>query len=514
MFVQNSSGTEICRISSITSPLDDEYHTVFASYDGDNGLATFYIDAQDADDTGNPNRTLTTGTLATSSASLDVSSDQGFFGGDIGYMGMRDAYLTNWSDFMEPNGRPKELDEIGWTEWGAQPVFWNEDGEMDINLGSAGNMVENGTIVKITPPAPAGTSEWHDVLEEGTVGVYENYLLNSTGSVGQVLGSADVSVAEDDGAGEPLGGTVVTKTIDFIAELTGSNLTMTTIPWILECIRVQEDAIIHVLTTPIESEGEAFVTGNECNQEVIREIYAQEWNSSFTVQVDQISGDAISGPDLGVELTTDVRRTWFIEATADGEDFNAVIDLTISDGTASVTKRITLHVKRTDESTDPGSDISTDFTQFDSIKDLFVQPDAVTPLEDTLTEMTFYSNGEVIAYTNHPGGPYVNFPQVWNVNSPTVADPENYEIRCTMLQGDDIPDGDVLDMWLNLSSTRTWQYRVLATDFGGFLNREIIEFGEFTFEIREVGFPDTVQTKRIFMQCGISPFEFDQTGDQ
>jgi hypothetical protein len=281
---------------------------------------------------------------------------------------------------------------------------------------------------------------------------------------------------------------------------------------VLECIKVQEDAIIHVLTTPIESEGEAFVTRNECGVETGREIYAQEWNSSFTVQVDQISGDAISGPALGVELTTDVRRTWFIEATADGEDFNAVIDLTISDGTASVTKRITLHVKRTDESTDPGSDISTDFTQFDSIRDLFIQPDAVTPLQDTLTQISFLPDGTVTAQTS--AGPYINFPQIWNTNSPAVTDPENFEIRATMLQGDDIPDDSVLDQWVNLSSIQAWSYQVLVSDFGNFFNREIIKFGEFTFEIREVGFPDTVQTKRIFMQCGISPFEFDQTGDQ
>jgi hypothetical protein len=288
---------------------------------------------------------------------------------------------------------------------------------------------------------------------------------------------------------------------------------MTTIPWILECIKVQEDANVRVLTTPVESEGEAFVTGNECRQEVIREIYAKVWNGSFQVKVDDVSGDPIGGEQTGVFLTTDVRRTWELEALADGEDFTSIIDLTITDGIDSVTKRISIHVKRTDESTDPGSDISTDFTQFDSIKDFWVQPDPETPLEDTFTEISFYSNGEVVAYTNHPGGIYVNFPQIWNVNAPTVADPENYEIRCTMLQGDDIPDGQELDMWLNLSSTRTWQYEVLASEFGPNPIREIIEFGEFTFEVREVGFPDTVQTKRIFMQCGISPFEFDPTGD-
>jgi hypothetical protein len=188
-----------------------------------------------------------------------------------------------------------------------------------------------------------------------------------------------------------------------------------------------------------------------------------------------------------------------------------VIDLTITDGMDSVTKRISIHVSRTDEDTDPGSDISTDFTQFDSIKDVFTQPDAVTPLEDTLTQISFWPDGTVTAQTS--AGPYINFPQIWNTDSPTVTDPENFEIRCTLINGDDIPDGDILDMWLNLSSTKTWHYTVLATDFGSFFNREIIEFGEFTFEIREVGRPSTVQSKRIFMQCGITPFEFDQTGD-
>jgi hypothetical protein len=356
----------------------------------------------------------------------------------------------------------------------------------------------------------APTGAWTDVLDQGTTGVFEYSVSNNTGTPGQELGEITFSIAEDDGAGQPLAGTTVVKTINFIAELTGSNLTMTTIPWILECIKVQEDAIIHVLTTPIESEGEAFVTGNECNQEVLREIYAREWNSSFKVQVDQVSGDPVLGEQLGVELDTTVRRTWYIEATTDGEDFNAVIDLTITDGISSTTKRITMHVSRTDENA--GSDISTDFTQFDSIKDFFVQPDKETPLQDTLTEISFLPDGTVTAQTS--AGPYVNFPQIWNTNSPTVPDPENFEIRCTLINGDDIPDGSPLDLWINLSSQRTWSYEVLASEFGPNPIREIIEFGEFILEVREVGRPDTVQSKRIFMQCGISPFEFDPTGDK
>ena len=431
------------------------------------------------------------------------------------------------------------------------PIVMTTDTEVSWDIGSTGSpdipvaicnydartgrlvlSVNDGTerFVQVLNPAPRGkglylfrvdvlsgtvvgspTGLWTDVLDLETVGVFEYSVSNNTNTVGQTLGSINFSIAEDDGAGSPEAGTTVVKQIDFIAELTGSNLTMTTIPWNLECVKVQEDAIVHVLTTPVESEGEAFVTGNECNQEVIREIYALVWNSSFKVQVDDVSGDPIQGEATGVELDTTVRRTWYLEASADGEDFTSVINLTITDGVDSVTKQISIHVKRTDEDTDSGSDISTDFTQFDSIKDLFVQPDVSTPLQDTLTEISFLPDGTVTAQTS--AGDYINFPQIWNTNSPTVTDPENFEIRCTMLQGDDIPDGSILDMWLNLSAARTWSYEVLASEFGPNPIREIIEFGEFTFEIREVGRPDTVQSKRIFMQCGISPFEFDPSGD-
>ena len=112
-------------------------------------------------------------------------------------------------------------------------------------------------------------------------------------------------------------------------------------------------------------------------------------------------------------------------------------------------------------------------------------------------------------------GPYVNFPQNWNNSAPTVPDPENFEVRCRVgpLFGDDIPDGEPLDVFLNLSSVRSWRYEVFASEFGPDPIREIIETSEFFADVREVGRPDTVQTKRFFMQCGITPFDFDPTGD-
>jgi hypothetical protein len=151
MVVYNSAGSQVCRLISNISITDDLSHTVFCSYDGDSGLGTLIIDGADADDTGKTNRQLTTGTLDTgASSNAYVGSNNTpalYFGGQIGFFGHRDAYLTNWSDFMNPDGSVKELDESGWTEWGAQPLFWNPYGFMEDNRGSAANMTKTGTII-------------------------------------------------------------------------------------------------------------------------------------------------------------------------------------------------------------------------------------------------------------------------------------------------------------------------------------------------------------------------------
>jgi hypothetical protein len=146
---QNTAGTNIARLISPSGFINGQPHTLFYSFDGDAGAATFIIDGADVDDTGNTDRIApTTGTLDTGSTGiLTVGNDStNYFKGDIGYFGWRDAYLTNWSDFMLSDGTPKLLDESGWAEWGAQPLFWNAHGDLVNNKGSAGAMTKNGTI--------------------------------------------------------------------------------------------------------------------------------------------------------------------------------------------------------------------------------------------------------------------------------------------------------------------------------------------------------------------------------
>jgi len=151
-YCTDTGGTVLCFLLSNVVVTDGENHTVFAAFDGDAGTAIFIVDGVDADDTGNAERVAPiTGTLAGaggSRATLGANPDGLFIvTGQLGYAGYKDAYLTNWIDFMDSSGNPKALDESGWTEWGGQPAFWNEHGNMDNNLGSAGIMAENGIVV-------------------------------------------------------------------------------------------------------------------------------------------------------------------------------------------------------------------------------------------------------------------------------------------------------------------------------------------------------------------------------
>ena len=101
------------------------------------------------------------------------------------------------------------------------------------------------------------TGVWTDVLAKETVGVFNFFVENDTGVAGQVLGDIDFSIAQDDGAGGPLAGSTVVKRISFIAESVGTNLSMTTVPWSLNDLLIQEDANVDVFTSAQQAD---FVT--------------------------------------------------------------------------------------------------------------------------------------------------------------------------------------------------------------------------------------------------------------
>jgi hypothetical protein len=152
-YVANSAGTGICQLLTDTSWLDGKPHTAVINFDGDAGTASFVIDGVDAIDTGHASYVApTTGTLAARAGGVGFGANEGggsYIEGELGFFGYDDAGGLLWSDFMDSNGNPIKQDETTWANsgWGAQPLFWNEHGQMSNNKGSAGNMTENGTIV-------------------------------------------------------------------------------------------------------------------------------------------------------------------------------------------------------------------------------------------------------------------------------------------------------------------------------------------------------------------------------
>jgi len=358
----------------------------------------------------------------------------------------------------------------------------------------AGQYVCRFTIVSGDLVTHFTDDTWHDVFEEGNLGVFENYLLNANPVQSFLEGEGTFSIAVDDGAGAPVGGTIVSKTINFKAELVGDNLSFTTAPWSLTDVQYNEPAFCVLLSVPsgFGSANEAFFTGNEHLQEVIREIYAVEWGPQFTVQVDVVAG-TVTGDATGVALSTDVARRWRVDATDPNTSTSATVNVTYSDGVQTVVKQVTLLAQydwegATPDPDDP-SEISADFTQFDLIEDVVVDAG-----DTARTTINFLPDGTVTA-GGLISGSDSNFPQIWNTTSPTVTNPEDYEIRLEWVSGT-YPTSGVVDQWLNLSSQRSWYLEAILLPGG---NRLITKIAEYNISIREVGRPTTVQTKRLQM---------------
>jgi len=151
VIVFNTSSTIIALQVSNVDVCTGSDVVLFYSFDGDNGTSVFYVNGVDADDATYPTKVApTTGTLPSGASSeIAVGAAVGgtlHFEGDIGYCGVISTYLTNPTDFYHPTNGLQELDEATWTEWGSQPLFWNQYGTMTDNKGSAGNMTANGTI--------------------------------------------------------------------------------------------------------------------------------------------------------------------------------------------------------------------------------------------------------------------------------------------------------------------------------------------------------------------------------
>lgn len=351
--------------------------------------------------------------------------------------------------------------------------------------------------------SPTGT--WEDVNSDGTVGIKEYYLENTT--TGSIAAQATVSFAEDDGGGSPVPGSIVTKTIDFTAEVIGQRITMTTAPWSLSNTEVNETAEVFIVVVPdgwYDPINEVtleypVITGEFGHPKGVQvaEVYANNWTPAITVQVDVVSG-SVTGSATGVPLTTDERRIWGIAAETEG-NVSATVDVTISDGVETVTKRVTMYAEQKSESVDPGSEIDHDFLRYDEIIDESIG----TPYPIGASAfIRVASDGYVYATRLELPDP-TGFPQKWNTLAGAMTDPQNFECRAVVSDGD-TPTTGTMNQWFNLSSDHRWGYS--ARIYGGANDpipgtTRVEKGGKLRIEVREVGRPETLKIKIVYLEA-------------
>jgi hypothetical protein len=448
--VMNNAGTFICQLLSDITVTDGTDHIAFISFDADTGQATFVVDENDVDDLGYSSRVLTTGTLESGSGFVfGFGADQAGSNkviGNLAYFGYKDAYLTNYTDFMDGNIQ-KVLDEITWTEWGGQPLFWNRIGKMNDNQGTAGNMSVTGSPVEV--PDSGGSTGWVDLNTNAQL-LWR--IVRS--SVGIDTAAADISIAPSLGGLSPDGTRTVTRRVNFHAEVQASG-TEGTIAW----TTVQRDLV--EITEAIDADCDLTFnpTGSAIGDADTSGAFIENWHtdtppvsdpSLFTVQVDLVSGTAPTGPTLGVPHTLDQVRAWKLLATT-GENFSNELDVTVADATTSVTKRITMNSQRTAIPTD----VVWTTAQW-NLDDVADDPNfagvVITVDDDGIGKATFL---------NKPG----TTTEDWHNEAPTPSDPENFEARLHVVSGNSADITGALDTDINLFAATGWTIKQNQAEF-------------------------------------------------
>jgi hypothetical protein len=148
----------ISNIRSEVDVCDGQLHTMYFAQDATTGDYIFKLDGVDTDDLTYANRavggTNTENTTAGTGMALSITANSGggfAMVGKVGYIGLQNQYLTNWTDFVSDgseggSGSIKELDTATWTEFNGQPLLFAADGDATINLGSFGNLTKGANV--------------------------------------------------------------------------------------------------------------------------------------------------------------------------------------------------------------------------------------------------------------------------------------------------------------------------------------------------------------------------------
>jgi len=226
------------------------------------------------------------------------------------------------------------------------------------------------------------------------------------------------------------------------------------------------------------------VVGDADTSGAFDETWSQDYPSAdptgFTVTVTLISGEAPVGDAFDTPLTLDTQRSWTLTATT-GENKVAVMDVSVTDGTLTVVKRVTMHSQRVDGS----------FMVMPNGEWCLIDiEDIVYPLPfEVYAQINVNADGSAVGRTSDEPEVVKEF---WNAAYPLVPDGYNYECRLERVSGFPVVTTgfDPLNTWLPLTQDRVWKFRQYVDGHAGPSNELLVQRDyEFVLNIRRIGGP-------------------------
>jgi len=229
--------------------------------------------------------------------------------------------------------------------------------------------------------------------------------------IGTSSATATISVATDDGGGSPQVTTQVDKVVTFSSTVTDGG----------DWSTIQRDLVEHTqgvdADCKITFSPDGLCVGDADTSGAFNETWAIEpfTAGDYDVTVSVVSGTAPTGDTFDTPLTLDEVRSWTL-ATDGVEALACALDVTIS----GITKRITMDSTRTE------------------IVNELVDPEN-NWCDETLFKDVAWGGSKLawLKLTVHPDGYFIGsshdeaeiLRDDWHSASPSVSDPENYEVR-------------------------------------------------------------------------------------
>lgn len=300
------------------------------------------------------------------------------------------------------------------------------------------------------------------------------WTLTKATPIGIANAVANIRIAGDNGAGAPIPGTEVVKVASFIAEVLPANdINWSTLQRDLVEIKEGIDATCDLkINKDGTAVGEADTSGS----------FSEDWHrlaptpgdlTGWTVRVNLISGTAPTGDVLGSAINFSADRRWTLTATG-GQNLSNELDVIISDGTDSVTKRVTMNSQRTDAANKV----------------------VWTTVPKSITDIGLGAAGTINIFKTGVGQGVgqvsgINFTENWHSEAPAATDPNLYEVQLDVLAGP-LPDsGSAVGVLLNLANDATWTWTTFT--------RTVFEVSV-NVTIQPVGRPSLGVTKLITLQ--------------